>query len=256
MARRGGESDPTQANPVAPPAGWTSAPAGDGERAAIPEETIEEAAAVTRELAAAGLPVSESHVAILAAYLHRVRDRGQRINLVSSGDLARLGHRHLLESFNVLSCSLEPSLGPLADAGSGAGFPGLPLALLLPDLQVLLIESVRKKARFLQEVVGELGVTARVRVAAERIEVLAARSDLAGAFNTVTARGLGPLARVVPWCAPLLSRKGHLVAFKGTGVEDELRDALGTISSHGMELADIIPMRWGDGRLVILRRRR
>lgn len=256
MACRGGEDDPTQVTPGMPPEGRTRVPASDGVLARIPQETIEEAAAVVQELANAGLPASESHVAILAAYLHCVRERGQRINLVSSGDLARLGQRHLLESFNVLSWSLEPGLGPLADAGSGAGFPGLPLALLLPDLEVLLIESVRKKARFLQEVAGELGVKARVRVEAERIEALAARSDLAGAFGTVTARGLGPLARVVPWCAPLLRPKGHLVAFKGTGVEEELRESLGTISSHGMELADIVPMRWGEGRLVILRRRR
>jgi 16S rRNA (guanine527-N7)-methyltransferase len=260
MVRQGDDGHRAQADPGVP----------DGERAdvvpgpsdevvphgAIPAEALAEASEVTRELAGLGLSISADHARMFARYLQRVRERSRHVNLVSGGDLARLGRRHLLESFNILSCPLDLSRGPLADAGSGAGFPGLPLALLLPELRVLLVESVQKKARFLREMVDEFGLAGRVRVEAERVEVLAARPELAGAFNAVTVRGMGPLSRVVPWCAPLLRARGHLVAFKGTGIEEELRGAIETISSHGLELADIVHMRWGEGRLLILRRRR
>lgn len=223
-------------------------------RGAVGERAEEEAAEVARELATIGVHVGAEQIQAFSVYLTRVRQRGQRINLVSGGDLGRLGRRHLLESFNILSCPLQITSGPLADAGSGAGFPGLPLASLVPELRVLLIESVRKKARFLTEIVDELGLGDRVRVAAERVEVLAARPEHAGAFNTVTVRGLGPLSRVAPWCAPLLRPRGYLVAFKGTDVERELSVSIKAIAAEGLELMDIVPLRWGDGNLVILRR--
>jgi hypothetical protein len=74
---------------------------------AVPEIIREEARAVAGELAATGLPVSDEQERRFARYLNGVREWGRRINLVSTGDLARLGRRHLLESFNILSCPLE-----------------------------------------------------------------------------------------------------------------------------------------------------
>jgi 16S rRNA (guanine527-N7)-methyltransferase len=224
----------------------------------LPASVLNEAGEVIRELAAAGIQIPEAQLVIFARYLHRVREWGRRINLVARGDLSRLGRRHLLESFNVL-CHFPPDLaarGPLADAGSGAGFPGLPLALLLPHLDVVLIESVRKKAQFLERVVAEFGLGGRVRVEAERAEVLAGRPEYRGRFAVVTVRGIGPLSRAVRWCAPLLRPGGYLMAFKGTeAVEEELRLAMAAVGAYGLELSDIVPLRWGEGRLILLRRR-
>ena len=231
---------------------------GRGEHGDLPAAALNEAGDVVRELAAAGFQVTEAQLVIFARYLHRVREWGRRINLVASGDLGRLGRRHLLESFNIL-CHLPPDLageGPLADAGSGAGFPGLPLALLLPHLEVVLIESVRKKAQFLDRVVAELELGGRVRVEADRAEVLAVRPEFRGRFAVVTVRGIGPLSRAVRWCAPLLRPRGHLMVFKGTAAaEEELRLAMTAIGAYGLEFSDIVPLRWGDGRLVILWRK-
>jgi 16S rRNA (guanine527-N7)-methyltransferase len=209
-----------------------------------------------RELERAGLDVPDELAARLALYLHRIREWGRRMNLVSPGDLGRLARRHLLESYNILF-NTPPGLmaGPLADAGSGAGFPGVPLALALPHLEVLLIESIRKKSAFLESAVNELGLGGRVFVAAERAETVACRAEHRGKYGLVTARGLGPLSRAIRWCAPLVALGGHLVGFKGTDIDEELGDALPAIVAHGLELADVVPLRWGEGRLVLLRRR-
>lgn len=217
-------------------------------------EELNEAGAVTRELAAAGFHVPEGLTRAFALYLTRIREWSRHIHLVAAGDLERIGTRHLLESFNVLDCPLSLSGGRLADAGSGAGFPGIPLALLLPDLEVLLIESVRKRARLLARLVAELGLGGRVQVRTERVEDVAAQPEFRERFTVVTMRGLGPLPRVIPWCAPLLGPRGVLVAFKGASFEEELRQALGAIAAAGLELLDIVPLRWGEGRLVLLRR--
>jgi 16S rRNA (guanine527-N7)-methyltransferase len=143
----------------------------------------------------------------------------------------------------------------LCDAGSGAGFPGLPLAMLLPELKAVLVESVGKKARFLAETVATLGLGQRVSVLPERVEDIAERLPWRGMFPIVTARGLGPLERALPWCAPLLSEGGHLIAFKGSQVDAELAAAAHAMQAGRLELRDLIPMRWGEGTLVVFRKR-
>jgi len=221
----------------------------------LPADILDQANEVTRELAAAGIRISGELTRAFAIYMGRLREWSRRMNLVSPRDLERVGRRHLLESFNVLTCPIDLADGPLADAGSGAGFPGLPLALVVPNLEVLLIESVRKKALFLERVITELGLAGRVQVRAARVEVLAASPELRGRFAVVTMRGFGLLSRGVRWCAPLLRPRGYLVAFKGTEFEKELRQAMAVMSTSGLGLVDVVPLRWGEGRLVLLRRK-
>ncbi len=241
------------------------------------ENDLAQAADVARELATYGVEPGPEVVAAFALYLRRIREWNDRVNLVSAGDTERLGRRHLLESFNLLTCPFRLQHVSLADAGSGAGFPGLPLAILCSDLEVVLIESVHKKARFLERIVAELGLenrtwgarhpdagtvggrTAgdarpRVRVAAERAEVLADSPEHRGRYGLVALRGFGPLSRGVRQCAGLVQPGGILVAFKGNEPEREIRQALGTMQEHRMSLLDILPLRWGEGRLVLLRR--
>jgi 16S rRNA (guanine527-N7)-methyltransferase len=264
-----------------PPRGFGPAPAGPPE-----ERELAEARVAVTELEGLGIHVPPAIEQGLALYLRRIRQWNERINLVSAADVERLGRRHLIESFNILACRIPLSGTRLADAGSGAGFPGIPLALVEPDLRVLLIESVRKKAAFLSQVVDELGLAhphgsaagrvdsagppagaasagqppvapppePRVAVAAERAEALAATRGHHGSYGIVTVRGFGPLSRAVRECGDLVAPGGSLVAFKGSEPEREIREALGTIKAHGLVLTDIVPLRWGEGRLVLLRR--
>jgi 16S rRNA (guanine527-N7)-methyltransferase len=217
----------------------------------VPAGALNEASAVIRELVDAGIRVPDDLAGYFGLYLVRIREWGRHINLVGPRDLDRIGVRHLLESFNVLQCPLDLGNGPLVDGG---GFPGIPLALLLRDLQVLLVESVNKKARFLRRVTADLGLVHRVHIEAERVEALSSQEEFRNHFPIVTMRGLGPLTRVVPWCAPLLRPGGFLVAFKSTDSGKELQQAMGAIAEARLELIDIVPMRWGEGRMVILQR--
>lgn len=259
-----------------PPGGREAAPSGPpGAR------ELAEALDVARELAGIGVTLGPATEHALAVYLRRIRQWSERFNLVSAADVERLGRRHLLESFNVLACPLPLGDARLADAGSGAGFPGIPLAMVLPELEVLLIESVRKKAAFLARVVSELGLAPpqgaeaptpgdphgagrisasvspppRVIVAAERAERLAAFPEHRGRYGIVTVRGFGPLSRAVGECGGLLVPGGFLVAFKGSEPEREIREALGVMRASGFALTDIVPMRWGEGSLVLLQRK-
>jgi len=128
-------------------------------------------------------------------------------NLTAVRDPQEMVTRHLLDSL-----ALQPHVesGSLADLGSGPGLPGIPLALARPQLQVTLVESNGKKARFLREAVRTLGI-GNARVAETRAEAL----DEAGRYDTITARALDTLAGIVAVGGHLLKPDGRLLAMKG-----------------------------------------
>jgi 16S rRNA (guanine(527)-N(7))-methyltransferase RsmG len=141
-----------------------------------------------------------------------------RINLVARGDEAELWHRHILDSAQLAPLLPDP-VGDLIDLGSGAGFPGLILALLT-EWRVHLVEADHRKAAFLREAIRETGATAIVHAArAEALSIAPGR--------VVTARALAPLATLLDLAQPLLAPDGICVLPKGRGVEDELTAAAG-----------------------------
>jgi 16S rRNA (guanine527-N7)-methyltransferase len=123
-----------------------------------------------------------------------------------------------------LVADLLPARARVVDVGSGAGLPGLVLAIRRPDLAVDLVEPMSRRVEFLQEAVLRLGVGDRVRTVRGRADEPAV-VDLVGAAEWVTARAVAPLSRLVPWCFPLLGPGGTLLAIKGAGAADEVAAA-------------------------------
>jgi 16S rRNA (guanine527-N7)-methyltransferase len=134
--------------------------------------------------------------------------------LVGPREVDRVWERH------VLNCAVVAPLvrhgAAVADVGSGAGLPGLVLSIARPDLRVVLVEPLLRRADFLREVVDDLGL--------DRVEVVRARAeDLAGAGkDVVTARAVAPLQRLLEWTLPLLRPGGELLALKGSSVAEEV----------------------------------
>lgn len=158
-------------------------------------------------LAALGLPASPGLCARLLAYRDELARWNRVHNLSGVRDPQRMVAVHLLDSL-----ALAPLVrgGRLADIGSGAGLPGLPLALLDPDLEVVLVEPRAKRALFLEHVVRTLAV-ANVKVERSRAEELPAGRDC----DTVTARAFGTLAALIGAAAHLLAPRGHMLVAKG-----------------------------------------
>jgi 16S rRNA (guanine527-N7)-methyltransferase len=135
----------------------------------------------------------------------------QDFNLTAIDEPREVLTKHLLDS---LSANDELTGPRIADVGTGAGFPGLPLAIVNPDRQFLLIDSVAKKLRFVDHVVQLLGL-ANVRTLHSRVEQAAAAERAQGEFDTVIARAFAPLPRLVQFIAPLAGRRTRIVAMKG-----------------------------------------
>lgn len=137
--------------------------------------------------------------------------------LVGPREAPRIWDRHLLNCAVV--AELLPPVATVTDVGSGAGLPGIPLALARPGLTVTLVEAKERAAAYLTEVVDSLGLAERVTVVRARAEECAGRLGLADA---VVARALAPLDRLAAWCLPLATVGGRVLALKGGSAADEI----------------------------------
>ena len=151
----------------------------------------------------------------------------KRINLVGAATLPSIWERHFLDSAQLFPF-LDDDNKVVIDLGSGAGFPGLVLALLAESTRRAtvfhLVESDARKAAFLAEAVRALALGERVRIRIARAETLA-DGELAGAADVVTARALAPLERLCALVAPLLAEGGHAIVPKGARHGEELAAA-------------------------------
>ena len=151
-------------------------------------------------------------------YARLLATEGTVRGLIGPREVPRLWERHLLNSAAI--ASLVPVAARVVDVGSGAGLPGIPLALARPDLTVTLLEPLARRVAFLTECVRRLGLE-RVTVVRGRAEEDSIRRQLGGA-DVVTARAVAPLDKLAGWCLPLLRPGGLLLAMKGSTAAAEL----------------------------------
>jgi 16S rRNA (guanine527-N7)-methyltransferase len=162
-----------------------------------------------------------SHLPLAQRYADLLTEQGVPRGLIGPREVGRLWQRHILNSAVV--AELIPRDATVVDVGSGAGLPGIPLALARPDLRITLLEPMARRVTWLSEVVAELDIDVRiVRGRAEEPEI---RRQVGGA-DVATARAVAPLAKLVGWCLPLVQPGGLLLALKGESAGEELaRDA-------------------------------
>jgi 16S rRNA (guanine527-N7)-methyltransferase len=164
------------------------------------------------------LPFREECMAGAARHLQLIVEANQHFNLTRIVDPREAAIKHVVDS--VLPWRLFEGAGQVADAGSGAGFPGIPLALVLPGTRFVLLESTQKKARFLESVVRELGL-ANVEVRAVRAEEWLNTHHV----DLVTARAVAPLNRAAALFAPALRGGARVLLYKGPDAATEIGEA-------------------------------
>jgi len=162
--------------------------------------------------------------------------------LIGPREADRLWDRHILNS-----AAVAEAIGPDArviDIGSGAGLPGIPVAIARPDLRVTLVEPMLRRTEFLAEVVAELGID--VEVVRGRAEDAAVRTGLAGA-DVVLSRAVAGLDKLTRWSLPLLRPGGRMLALKGERADDEVAEFRAAMTKLGA--TDIRVRRCGEGYL-------
>ncbi len=190
--------------------------------------------------AAWGLPLSEAQLAQFARYADELRAYNAHTNLTAITAPADIYVRHFLDS---LSLALHWGEAPdsLVDIGTGGGFPGLPLKILRPELELLLIDSVAKKTAFVSHVAELLGLQG-VRVVTGRAEELGRDPRERERHAVVTARAVADLRVLAEYGLPLLRVGGRLLAPKGAGAREEAAAATGAIERLGGQLLAVEPV--------------
>jgi len=163
------------------------------------------------------LPLAERYAELLAT-------DGVVRGLIGPREAPRLWERHLLNCAALAEAL--PDEATVCDLGSGAGLPGLVVAIARPDLSVTLVEPLLRRTTFLEEVAAELGLES-VEVVRGRAEELHGRRT----FDVVTSRAVAPLERLLRWSMPLVAPHGAMVAMKGSSIEDEIVAAAATLRS-------------------------
>ncbi|WP_244930679.1 16S rRNA (guanine(527)-N(7))-methyltransferase RsmG [Nocardioides sp. W7] len=162
------------------------------------------------------LPLAEEYAARLAT-------DGVVRGLIGPREAPRLWDRHLLNC--AVLAELLPPDATVVDIGSGAGLPGIVLAVARPDVRVTMVEPLLRRTTFLEEVVGALDL--------DNAEVVRGRADVLHGmrrFDVVTSRAVAPLDRLLDWSMPLVAPSGSLVAMKGSSVDEEIRAAEETLA--------------------------
>jgi 16S rRNA (guanine527-N7)-methyltransferase len=190
------------------------------------------ARALLSETAASwGLCLAAAQLEQFATYAAELQRWNERINLTAITDPTQIVLRHFLDAL-VCACYWGDTPRSLVDIGSGAGFPGIPLKLAYRHLHLTLIESVGKKATFLQHIVDTLGL--------QDVSIVQARAEAAGRdpqqrerYDVATARAVAALPVLAEYALPLLRIGGRLLAPKGASIEDEQREAAPALARLG-----------------------
>lgn len=191
-----------------------------------------------------GMPLAHQQLDQLRTYAAELRRWNERVNLTAITGEREIAARHFLDSLR-LALSWGDAPSRLVDVGAGAGFPGLPLKILRPALRLTLVESVAKKAAFLEHVAATLGL-ADVLVLTARAETLGQDARHREQYDVATARAVAELRVLAEYLLPLCRVGGRVLAPKGGQIDDELRLAAPAMARLGGRVAAVEPVALPD----------
>ncbi len=196
-----------------------------------------------------GFPLTRNQQDQFVAYWCELQRWNSRVNLTSIRKARDIVVKHFLDSLAVLQYFPIEAGDSVVDIGAGAGFPGLPLKIYAPDIQLTLVESSSKKASFLQFLMSQLNVTsagANVDIVVQRAEAFVKKRENLSAYDWVLTRYVASLADSVAYCVPLLKRNGTWIAYKSREVQAEIREAKSQFQASGGEVTAVVNSRMSE----------
>ena len=195
---------------------------------------------------ALGIRLTYSQLQQFELYYRELSDWNQRANLTAITGYDETLVRHFLDSLTVClpfrdASSGIPTVHRVVDVGSGAGFPGVPLKIAFPHLELRLVESVGKKTAFLEHLVGKLDMNG-VEIHTGRAETLGRDPGLRESFDVALVRGVARMSLLLEYALPFCRVGGTTVALKHGGLETELAEAKFALSELGGKIAGVFPV--------------
>ncbi len=189
-----------------------------------------------------GLRLSEQQVARLQAYADELAAWNQRFSLTAISEPEKIRIKHFLDSFTPYLVMKNLPGRRVIDIGTGAGFPGIPLKILLPEIEVILVDSIGKKTAFCEHIVRHLGLEG-IQVVRERVERLGQDQTFREQFDWAIARAVAHLSTLSEYLLPLVKVNGKMLAMKGAQGPQEAQEAENALSMLGGDLQQVLEIK-------------
>lgn len=187
------------------------------------------------------IQLSRGQLAAMERYRQELAHWNEQHNLTAIQDAEKVRVKHFLDSLTCLLAMRGTPMEKVIDVGTGAGFPGLPLKIVCPDMRLTLVESIGKKAAFCQHIVDELGL-AHVQVIKDRVELVGQDPRHRERYDWAVARAVAGMPVLVEYLLPLVRVGGRILAQKGESAPMEVHTAERAIRVVGGHLKQIIPL--------------
>ena len=178
------------------------------------------------------IPITKEQIKQFQIYYDLLVEWNQKMNLTAITELDDVITKHFIDSVAMLSVVPIPEGSTMIDVGTGAGFPGIPLSIVRPDIQITLMDSLNKRVGFLSCVTEELGLQ-HVECIHSRAEDLARNTDYRESFDYGVSRAVANMSTLSEYCLPFIKKGGYLISYKQDDVEDEIKGSLHAMSVLG-----------------------
>jgi 16S rRNA (guanine527-N7)-methyltransferase len=204
-----------------------------------------------------GLGLSEMQISQFDRYLSLLLEWNEKFNLTAITDPREVIIQHFLDSVSVLKLALIQDGASVLDMGSGAGFPGIPLKIMLPGIRLTMVDAVQKKTVFLQEVIRYLDLNQSEAIHA-RAEDLGKAERQREAYDLVVSRAVAELRVLLEYCMPFVKTGGFFVSHKGPGAAEEMeqaKKAIQVLGGHAVKTEKMnIPFSEKTHNLVVVKK--
>ncbi|MBR3941818.1 MAG: 16S rRNA (guanine(527)-N(7))-methyltransferase RsmG [Clostridia bacterium] len=182
------------------------------------------------------MEVTDEQIQMLVRYGELLVEWNEKMNLTAITDPIEIAEKHFLDSAMCLKCGIS---GSVIDVGTGAGFPGLVLKILKPDIKLCLLDSLQKRLTFLETVTNELGLC-DVEFVHARAEDGGRDKKLREKFDFAVARAVANLSTLSEYCLPFVKQNGYFVAMKGPKAQQEIQDAKNALLKLGGQAETVL----------------
>ena len=184
-----------------------------------------------------GLNYEENTLQKFRRYMELILEWNDKVNLTSITDIDEFVKKHYVDSIAICRASQMKHASKIIDVGTGAGFPGIPLAILYPEKKFLLMDSLNKRIKIVEELSQEIGLR-NVTFLHGRAEELARHKDFREQFDLCVSRAVANLAVLSEYCLPFVAVEGWFAAYKTGTIEEELKESMHAIALLGGRLEE------------------